>query len=629
MRRRARALAIGAWPLGLAAIASAAPGPGPLVLTTPRPSPGRARVVVLDDGVKVMREVSASLEESPWPRGTVDLSALRGETVALQVVIEARDVAIDDARVLVEPFRSPGAAPLAADVTTYVERFVPVTRPSGNDREPGSLAFTAKAAPRESFVGAVADALVPARFETAHAAPHERAALWIDVRVPEGAAPGTYRSEMLVRDSGGELASRTLELRVQDALLPKGATSAFVYYDNRELTRRLGDARAEADLRETLRGYGLDAIHDLTSATLASEPSLAFERAAIPFESVLAYGAYGALGEPTGKAVEVVSGLDGALFGAGDAERDRVARFVYAIDEDCASPWPARWKALVAARPELHGVRVGATCGRDPMTQAADLVLQTGPDYDPQRARVAEEAGKWVWAYNGRRPFAGPMMLDVPAVDLRANAWIAMRYGVPRWFYWEATAWFDDNRGGRGGERGFDPYVVAETFHNADGDHADGDGILLYPGKQPFPMTDYGQDTVFPSVRLANLRRGLQDAGYIALARAADRQRADAVVRRMIPRALAFAGERVAWPSKARAWLDARRELAAVIGSPVSASGDGVRESAGCSVAPSAGRGVGVASVYVLGALFLFSAIGLRARARARSALGARERAWR
>jgi hypothetical protein len=222
------------------------------------------------------------------------------------------------------------------------------------------------------------------------------------------------------------------------------------------------------------------------------------------------------------------------------------------------------------------------------------------------------------------------MMLDVPAVDLRANAWIAMRYGVPRWFYWEATAWFDDNRGGRGGERGFDPYVVAETFHDADGDHADGDGILLYPGKQRFRMTDYGQDTVFPSVRLANLRRGLQDAGYVALARAVDRRRADAVVRRMIPRALAFAGERPAWPSQARAWLDARRELLVVIESPVSASGDGVRESAGCSVAsaaPSARRSVGLASAWALGALFLISAVGVRATAR--SARDARERAKR
>jgi hypothetical protein len=197
-----------------------------------------------------------------------------------------------------------------------------------------------------------------------------------------------------------------------------------------------------------------------------------------------------------------------------------------------------------------------------------------------------------------------------------------MRYGVPRWFYWEATAWFDDNRGGRGGERGFDPYVVAETFHNEDGDHADGDGILLYPGKQRSHMTDSGQDTVFPSVRLANLRRGLQDAGYVALARAVDRRRADAVVRRMIPRALAFAGERAAWPSQARAWLDARRELAVVIGSPVSASGDGVRESAGCSVALVT-RDVGAASVYGLVALFLVSAIG--ARTRARSARDARE----
>jgi hypothetical protein len=207
----------------------------------------------------------------------------------------------------------------------------------------------------------------------------------------------------------------------------------------------------------------------------------------------------------------------------------------------------------------LQHVRVGATCGDDPVGQAADLVMQPADALDPSRARVARETrDTWVWAYNGRRPSAGPMMLDVPATDLRANAWIAMRYGVPRWFYWESTFWFDDNRGGRAVERGFDPFVVAETFHNADGDHANGDGILVYPGTQGRGMTDYGVATLFPSVRLKNLRRGIEDAGYIALARVSDPERTAALLRRVIPRALAFAGDRVAWPERARMVRDCR-----------------------------------------------------------------------
>jgi hypothetical protein len=592
-----------------------------LVLSLASAASAAPRVIVLDDGVKVMREQRAPLEESPWPSGAIDLFAMRGETIALQVVIEADAAPVDGARVLLTSFAS-SLSPLDVRVTRYVERFVPVLRPSGNDGEPGSLAFTAKAAPRDSFVGGVADPLVPEAYDTARAAPGQRAAVWVDLSIPLDARADTYRSALLVRAGSAELAMRPIVLRVLPEVLPAAPpTAAFVYYDTRELTRRLGDARAEGDLRATLHAYRVDAIHDVTISTLSSDAALALERASLRDESVVAYGAYGALGEPTPASLDVATRLDVAIFGDRPADRARVSRFIYAVDEDCDSPWPARWRALVASRPSLRGVRVGATCGLDPSAQAADLVMQTAHDYDPERARRAERAGKEVWAYNGCRPYAGPMMLDVPAVDLRANAWIALRYGVPRWFYWEATAWFDDGRGGHGGEQGFDPFMVAETFHNREGDYANGDGILLYPGKQEAGRVSFGQDTVFPSVRLANLRRGLEDAGYVALARTVDRARADEVVRRMVPHALALARERAAWPSQARPWLEARRELAAILERPApsASSGDGVRASAGCSLSP-AHAAVGLTSARGDGALFLVWGIAswsaLRARRR-------------
>ena len=230
------------------------------------------------------------------------------------------------------------------------------------------------------------------------------------------------------------------------------------------------------------------------------------------------------------------------------------------------------------------------------------------------------------------------MMLDVPATDLRANAWIAMRYGISRWFYWESTFWFDDNRGGRGGEHGFDPFVVAETFHNADGDSANGDGILVYPGRQRAPgMVDYGVDTVFPSVRLQNLRRGIEDAGYIALALGIDRDRADAVVARVVPRALAWAGDRPSWPQDARLWLEARRELAEIVassrsGPSLASAADAARAADGslvetrepvsesCSFVMSS---VHAPSATPAGALFLLGAVLLVIRALPRTGSGA------
>src|SRR5262249_5919067 len=256
-------------------------------------------------------------------------------------------------------------------------------------------------------------------------------------------------------------------------------------------------------------------------------------------EGVFAIGAYGSLGAPNEEHLAVAEGIAARV-----TERVHDAQiFLYAIDETCSSPWGGGGRDLMARGPVMRRVRGGVTCGDDPLKQRADLVMMTATDFVPERARLAREAGKWVWAYNGQRPFAGPLMLDVPAVDLRANAWIAARYGIERWFYWESTYWYDDNRGGQGGWDGFDPFVVAETFHNADGDWANGDGILVYPGTQigARGMTDFGARAIFPSVRLKNLRRGVQDAGYIEAARAVDREGADRVVRRVVPSALAHA----------------------------------------------------------------------------------------
>jgi hypothetical protein len=550
-----------------------------------------ASLVILDDGERVARDASRPLPQSPWPR-TVSLFAMRGETVAVQAVIESREPlrGIHAALGAMEPAArdgAPGAVTGAARgrielrVETWGEHFVDVARPSGNEREPGSLAFTAEGAPDPASVtGFVADALIPGDAELAEG---DRAALWIDLTVPPDAPPGDYTGVLHVSSAAGVIGARDVSLHVLDRDMPWAAQKTMIYYEPKNLERRMGDGAAELELRRVFHAHRVSAIHDVRDARELDVPG-ALDGMALSGElftpargydgpgqgegeGVFVLGAYGSLEAPNAEHLAAAERLATRARALAGGRVQDTQMLLYAIDETCDSPWPAAWRVLAAGSEAMRGVRIGATCGVDPVRQGADLVIMTAPDYVPERARVAKAAGKWVWAYNGQRPYAGPMMLDVPAVDLRANVWIAARYGIERWFYWESTYWYDDNRGGRGGWDGFDPFDVAETFHNADGDWADGDGILVYPGTQigARGMRDFGAATVFPSVRLKNVRRGVEDAAYIEAARGVDREAADAVVRRVVPRALSQAGRRPSWPERGAAFLDARAELARIL----------------------------------------------------------------
>jgi hypothetical protein len=603
-----------------------------LFLATPakEASAGGARVSILDDGEKIAREVARDLPPSAWPEpAEVELFAMRGETVAVQAVIDALEVRVREAHALMTPLRRDDGAELDPHIETFAEHFVEIRRPSGNEHEPGSLAFTAAAAPPPAlYTGWLADPLVPGDTDVEAG---QRGALWIDLTVPSDARPGLYRAVLHVSAVEGVLAERTVALRVLDHDLPFFAHKTMVYYDPVNLEQRMGDAGAESQLRRLLHAHHLSAIRDRRDArdldldldALSGElftKERGYDGAGEGVgEGVFALGAYGSLGAPTLESLHVAEEMALRL---GSRRTSSLDLFLYAIDETCSSPWGAGWRALFARSSTMGGVRVGVTCGTDPLAQAADLVMMTSADYVPERARLARERGKRVWAYNGQRPYAGPLMLDAPATDLRANAWIAARYDVARWFYWESTYWLDNNRGGRGGPDGFDPFVTAETFHNADGDWANGDGILLYPGTQRARgMIDFGAAEVFGSVRLKNLRRGVEDAGYIELARAVDADATAAIVRRMIPRALAHAGARVAWPARGIPWLDARAELALVIDRAPTDRGPAARtpgSPAGCAQAPAPGIGAawGPAAPGVVASVlaFLFALVRVRHR---------------
>ncbi len=550
-------------------------------------------VWVIDDGEKIRQDATATPfergDQNPvWrPGEPVRLFAMRSESVALQVVVEADDDVLGTVTVDLRPLAGPDGAVLAeprlalADavrevgrpVERFVERFVTVHRLSGG-RTPGeSLGWEAGAAPPPgAWVGPVPDALVPVELAARSAdypmrvEPHTNGVVWIDVNVPRDQRAGAYRGAIAVFDATRTLSSIPVELEVIDAQLPDGPSGAVLYYDRGELARRVG-AAAEPQLWQLLHAHRIAPLHDATSPGDVLRQRAALDGSLFTTsadylgpaqgvgDGILCLGAYGGLGEPRSAPLEALADAVASVRLPASTEV-----FLYADDERCSSHRGASWRALVrgSSDPNVRRVRVGWTCSEDPAAQPVDVPMLEAGDYDAARASSAK--GKQVWIYNGVLPRTGTFLLDANAVSPRVNGWIGEMFHVPRWLYWESTYWY-----GRHGDEPIDPFTDAESFHNDSGDWANGDGILLYPGRQidGFAEDSFGFEGVLPSIRLKNWRRGLEDAAYLRLARARDERRANAVARALVPSALR-AGGAAAWSARGQAFFDARRALLAI-----------------------------------------------------------------
>ncbi|WP_437638225.1 hypothetical protein [Sorangium sp. So ce854] len=612
----------------LSALSFVAPGPA---AAAGEGQPGRAHVWVADDGTRVRREdVGLPLSRGEGnalfrPGEPIRLGALRGEVVAFQVIVEAgaepvRGVQIevagldpatgagdpaktgagDPAKAPAPPAQQQAQAPAEAPaqairIDRFVEHYVEITRRSRNeDRPMESLGWSPAARPPDDrHLGFLPDALIPVELAPPWApyplevGARETRAVWIDLHVPEGAAPGAREGKVVVRSaSHGELASLDLRLHVAPATLPYGAVDFIAFYEADKVAQRVGDGPAvEQQLWQLLHEHHVDGFASVRSPAeverlrAAIDGSLYTEQRGYrgPGQGVppaaVALGAYGGFGDPKEETLRRVEAVAELLPPAVDDV------MLYAVDEQCESPRGPGWRRLVRGSRLSSRILVGHSCGEvDPVKQDVDLVLTPANRFDSVWARAAREAGKRLWVYNGALPRTGTFMIDAPLTGLMADGWIAASHEVGRWFLWETAFWHDGNRGGKGP---VDPFTTAENFHNQDGDACLGDGMLLYPGTQrgEFASRSVGFAGVLPSMRLKSLRRGIQDAGYIALARSASPGAADAIVKEVIPAALdeALDTSPAAWSSEGAPFFRGRDALRALIPAGASLDAAGVR----------------------------------------------------
>jgi hypothetical protein len=156
---------------------------------------------------------------------------------------------------------------------------------------------------------------------------------------------------------------------------------------------------------------------------------------------------------------------------------------------------------------------------------------------------ISLAASKGDWTYNGAPPRAGSMVLDAESPGMRTWGWIAWKYQVPLWYVWDALYWRDRHNK----KKPLDAATDAVSFDDGD-DLGNLDGVLAMPG-------------CMPTLRLAALRRGLEDRALLELADSCAPKETATVVDQLIPRALGDASGDASWPRDEARWEAARQQL--------------------------------------------------------------------
>lgn len=379
--------------------------------------------------------------------------------------------------------------------------------------------------------------------------------VWIDISVPENAAPGLYQGEARVKAREGEEAAIPVRLTVWDFTLPQGPShenhfgsfsSLAGYYEIKRDSERyrlledryietmaqhrlnppiptrlqpklnddgsiLADSDFDRALTEFVGKYHLTNIeipHAPFSDVLKNDRA----KAILFYRSWYAYlqskgwdkGAYlYMLDEPNDRdAYEQVRQLGALVKEANPGIRRLVVEQPYTQDP----AWGVLDEAIDIWCPLfsfIHEPSVKKVIGQGDVVWSYSALVQSTPDYNPDYERVK----------NDNPPY---WQIDFPVSVYRIAPWLNRRYGVTGLLYWSTVYWQSPKR------NVWDDPGFRINFN--------GDGFLFYPGD------DAGIEGPVASIRLKNLRDGMEDYEYFAiLQQRGGNEIVDQIVRQNVP----------------------------------------------------------------------------------------------
>ena len=474
------------------------------------------------------------------------VACARNEYESVQIVVTAVGGSVGEIQAEVSALEGPGGATLPAEhVVLYRAAYVPIRHAAPRATEPLGLTpdplipfvnpYTGEAIPEPRWDGRerVGPRFGAARFEVWEG---QHQPLWLDVFVPEGTAPGTYEGACKVSGKGVQPVEIPVRVTVWDFALPDGPThenhfGGFSYVaryhglaaDSEEfhaIEDRYIEMMATHRINPPLPRRLRPSIEDDGTAVFSEEldqrltefvaryyvTNIDVPRA--PFADML--------GADRAKALNYYRSWYAYLDRKGWADR----AYLYMLDEPNDADAYERVRQLGAlvgeAEPRLRRLVVEQPYTQNAEWGALDEAIDIwcplfGFVHEPSVQRV-QANGDEVWSYTAlvqTAPHYHPEYEEVkgdlppfweigfPVTAYRIAPWLNRRYGITGLLYWSTVYWFAPER---------DPWDDPGFRIRWNGD-----GALFYPGE------DAGIEGPVGSIRLKNLRDGMEDYEYFAL----------------------------------------------------------------------------------------------------------------
>ncbi len=467
---------------------------------------------------------------------TVRLFAARNEFAAFQIVFGS-----DLKNVNVAKFELKGEKGAALkNVELFREHYLPcpiVTQYDGSNRPPDVVRFDEKVksanAPRE-----FPEQLVPLS-ATKFGAPFDVAAgknevVWVDIFVPEDAAPGEYSGSTKAGDE-----TLNIKLTVWNFTLP--SVSHFPQWANmgpEEIAWGYGKRHTHIPEMQATFDSFFEMAHNHRFCLMEfwdNDESYVKSPARKYYDYITGSGFKGPFGKGVGlELVPIGNDSFANFFGLVNSEKWLNRAFVQLSPDE---PGNAEAYSEILA----NGAKVKSGTGGKLMRMATkhfmpnldegvDIFCSAPGALDPKDVPTIEGKGNVCWTYNGG--LAGTPVTDAPAVATRTHAWAGFLSGARAWYYWDACYYIDKQFKWKAQRRAIygsetptqylsDYWNNAMTFDETTKNNGkyppqnamrmNGEGILLYPGK------DVGVEGPVANLRLKNLRQGSQDFEYLYL----------------------------------------------------------------------------------------------------------------
>jgi hypothetical protein len=537
---------------------------------SPAPEPAMS-VYVMDEFARVRPR------DAPGSNRAALLSAARNEYAPCQIVVRAGTRGLKRVNAVADRLVSKRGYTIPANrITLYREHYIEVTKLSPKSRD-GS--------------GWYPDALIPfidpstgqppvrARFAAApfDIAPDSNQPLWVDVLTPRDAKPDEYSGAITISAEGIRPHRIPIQLTVWDFTLSEtpsmrthfGAAAVNPLFFRPPQMIAWGGLD-EAGHRALQTAYAeLMAAHRISSPIPRSLMPKVDADGSIDPESTHAslqwIERFHITGFPIWFPGTDSQGWQGDPLGVDRKRNARYLRLMYAYLR--AHHWEKMAYIYVADEPSsqeaynevrarskfvhevVPGLKVLCTKGpqvRNPpwgsLVGWVDIWVPLWPTFEDAAVKRRLTAGEEIWSYTALcqgRTDTPCWELDFPILNYRIPMWISWRLDITGLLYWSATNWASTR----------DVWTNPLTYR----DQYNMEGSLLYPG------VDAGVQGFITSIRLKQIREGLEDYEYLTiLAQRRSRAVADDVVKKI-------ARSWHDWDTDARHLLRARAEIARLI----------------------------------------------------------------